>query len=70
MIPLRETEYLIQGDLSTAEHDGTLEELCSTYDPQGDRLLLGMATSGPRVLNFAPLLQLKKFPLNELIKEF
>ncbi len=67
--PLRETEYLIQGDLSTAEKDGTLKELCSTYDPQGDRLQIGMAYPGPRVLNFAPLLQLKKFALNKLIQD-
>jgi hypothetical protein len=67
--PIQETEYLIKGDLSTAESDGTLKELCSTYDPQGDRLQIGMATPGPRVLNFAPLLQLKKFSLNKLVQE-
>lgn len=67
--PIQETEYLIMGDLSTAESDGTLKELCSTYDPQGDRLQIGMANPGPRVLNFAPLLQLKKFSLNKLVQE-
>jgi len=67
--PIQETEYLIKGDLSTAESDGTLKELCSTYDSQGDRLQIGMATPGPRVLNFAPLLQLKKFSLNKLVQE-
>jgi len=67
--PVRETEYLIKADLSAAETDGTLKELCSTYDPQGDRLQIGMANPGPRVLNFAPLLQLKKIPLNSIIQE-
>ena len=67
--PIQETEYLIKEDLSTAEKDGTLKELCSTYDPQGDRLQIGMANPGPRVLNFAPVLQLKKFSLSKLIKE-
>ncbi|HDN04360.1 MAG TPA: hypothetical protein ENF27_00290 [Chloroflexi bacterium] len=67
--PIRETEYLIKGDLPTAEKDGTLKELCSTYDSQGDRLQIGMGNPGPRVLNFAPLLQLKRIPLNKLIQE-
>ena len=67
--PIRETEYLIKGNLTTAENDGTLKELCSTYDPQGDRLQIGVGNPGPRVLNFAPLLQLKKFSLNRLVQE-
>jgi hypothetical protein len=67
--PIQETEYLVRGNLSTAESDGTLKELCSTYDPQADRLQIGMANPGPRVLNFAPLLQLNKFSLNKLIQE-
>jgi len=67
--PIQETEYLIKADLSTAERDGTLKEICSTYDPQSDRLQIGMAHPGPRALNFAPLLQLKKFSFNKIIKE-
>ena len=67
--PIQETEYLIKGDLSTAEKDGTLKEICSTYDPQGDRLQIGMANPGPRMLNFAPLLQLKKYSLNKVVQE-
>jgi len=66
--PIKETEYLIREDLSTAEKDGTLEHLCSTYDPQSDRLVLGKANPGPRALTFGPLLQLKKFPLNDLLQ--
>lgn len=66
--PIRETEYLIQEDLGTAELDGTLDYLCSTYDPQADRLIPGKTAVGPRALNFAPLLQLKKLPLNDLIR--
>jgi len=65
--PVKETEYLVHEDLATAERDGTLQELCSTYDPQSDRLLPGLSHSGPRALTFAPLLQLKKYPLNEIV---
>ena len=67
--PIKETEYLVQEDLAAAEHDGTLDYLCSTYDPQSDRLVPGTAYSGPRALTFSPLLQLKKVPLNYIIKE-
>ena len=66
--PIRETEYLVSENLSTAEKDDTLRYLSSTYDPQSDRLQIGMATPGPRVLNFAPLLQLKEIPLNDCIR--
>jgi len=67
--PIQETEYLVKEDLSTAERDGSLKDICSTYDPQSDRLQIGMANPGPRVLNFAPLLQLKKFSLNKIVRE-
>ncbi len=66
--PIKETEYLIHENLTTAEKDGTLQEVCSTYDPQADRLLPGVSLNGPRALTFAPLLQLKKYSFNEIIK--
>ncbi len=66
--PTRETEYLTRHDLTAAEADGTLENLVSSFDPRSDRLRPGMSAAGPRVLNFAPLLELGLFPLNELIR--
>ena len=66
--PIRETEYLVKENLNTAEKDGTLRHLCSTYDPQSDRLQIGMGNPGPRVLTFSPLLELSQLPLNDLIK--
>jgi len=68
--PINETEYLVHENLSTAEKDDTLSYLCSTYDPQSDRLFMGMGSSGPRVLNFAPLLVLREIPMNDLLKSF
>ncbi|MGB2954947.1 MAG: PEP/pyruvate-binding domain-containing protein [Anaerolineales bacterium] len=68
--PIQETEYLIQENLTTAEKDGSLRYLCSTYDLQSNRLTIGMGNPGPRVLTFAPLLALKEIPLNNLIKSF
>jgi len=66
--PMRETEYLIQGDLSQAEWDGSLDQLVSTYDSGSDRLRPGLIGSGPRVLDFAPLLQHATVPLNDLLR--
>lgn len=66
--PTEETEYLVQGNLGHAEADDVLRELASTYDPQSDRLSLGTGTRGPRVLDFAPLLQLGDIPFNELVR--
>ena len=68
--PIRETEYLVRENLTTAEKDGTLGYLCSTYDPQSDRLQIGMANTGPRALTFSPLLKLNQLPFNILIKSF
>ena len=66
--PIAETEYLIQKSITAAELDGTLTNLVSTYDTQSDRLVIGTSRPGPRVLTFAPLLQLKKTPVNALVK--
>jgi hypothetical protein len=65
--PIAETEYLLEGDLADAEYDGTLKHLASTYDPASDRLFPGTGGTGPRVLNFAPLLQFNDIPLNSAL---
>jgi hypothetical protein len=66
--PIKETEYLVQGDLADAEWDGVLDRLASTYDASSDRLTMGTGTPGPRVLTFAPLLQLDDVPLNAIVQ--
>jgi hypothetical protein len=65
--PLAETEYLERGALTDAEEDGTLTGLASTYDSRSDRLVPGTGPSGPRVLDFAPLLKLGTWPLNDAL---
>ncbi len=65
--PIRETEYLVQPRLADAEQDETLRFIASTYDPQSDRLSPGTGGQGPRVLTFAPILQLEAIPLNQLL---
>lgn len=67
--PIKETEFLQRVNLTTAEKDGTLARLASTYDIEAERLSMGTGTPGPRVLNFAPLLTMKDLAFNELITE-
>jgi hypothetical protein len=66
--PLSETEYLVRGNLKDAETDGALDLLASTYNPERDRVIPGIESAGPRILNFAPMLLDQRFPINELAK--
>lgn len=67
--PAEETEFLLHADLATAETDGVLHLVASTYDGRSDRLVPGTTAVGPRVLNFAPLLTLGLLPWNDVIRE-
>ncbi|GJM45550.1 MAG: hypothetical protein DHS20C21_23920 [Gemmatimonadota bacterium] len=67
--PLRETEYLEQASLADADLDGTLRYAASTYDPASDRLIPGTGVEGPRALNFAPLLDVGEWPVNDILRE-
>ena len=66
--PINETEYLSRANLMDAEYDNTLKYIASTYDGQSDRVNPGVAGKGPRIINFAPLLELEQFQLNQIIK--
>ncbi len=65
--PVRETEHLRRWPLSTAEADDTLRFVAATYDGHSDRLVPGISAPGPRVLNFAPLLQYGQYAVNDAI---
>ncbi|MDH4142369.1 MAG: hypothetical protein OEV61_07140 [Chloroflexota bacterium] len=58
----------MRGTLAQAEYDGSLRYVASTYDPGADRLYPGIGRSGPRALDFAPLLKLREFPLNDVVR--
>ena len=62
-----EEENLLKLDLAAAEEDGTLRHVASTYDPQSDRLSPGTGARGPRAVNFAPLLVLRQYPVNDVV---
>src|SRR5215471_2632399 len=66
--PISEVEYLQRAGIKEADADDTLRFVASTYNAQRDRIIPGTGTSGPRIVNFAPLLQLEQFPLNGLIQ--
>jgi len=67
--PTSETEYLVRADLAAADYDDTLSAVASTFDAERDRFLPGTARTGPRVVDFAPLLSPASMPLNGAIRE-
>lgn len=67
--PSSETEYLCKADLAAADYDNTLRAVASTYDAERDRFLPGTARSGPRAIDFAPLLGHVSIPFNAAIRQ-
>jgi phosphoenolpyruvate synthase/pyruvate phosphate dikinase len=65
--PIKETEYMLEKNMVEAEEDETLKYLASTLDSQSGRIVMGISKSGPRLLNFAPILRLGEIALNDLI---
>jgi hypothetical protein len=66
--PILETEYLLRLGLPEAEYDDTLRYVASTYLPESDRVSPGVGVDGPRLLNFAPMLQFDEYPVNEAVR--
>ena len=58
----------MEGFLATAEQDGVLAPLASTLDADAGRLRPGVHGAGPRLLDFAPLLQHRLVPLNDAVR--
>lgn len=54
-------------DLATAEQDGTLTHIGSTYSADDDRIYDGISRSGPRLITFHSLLKNHLFPLAKII---
>ena len=60
---LRETAY----DLETAERDGTLQAVGSTFSPENHAVYDGLSRPGPRIVSFAPILKHGLFPLPQIL---
>ena len=54
--------------ISEAEKHGTINHLVSVYDPDNDRIMPGLDTPGPRILNFADILKYEYTPLSKTIE--
>jgi len=67
--PTKETEYLVKENIHYAENANTLKYVASTFASDSGRLVLGTGRDGPRVLNFAPILELDDFPVNKLLQQ-
>ena len=67
--PDLENEYLIRCSLKDAEYDGMLSFIASTYNTASDRIIPGLGSGGPRILDFSPVLTYRDIPLNDCIVE-
>ena len=56
-------------DLKTAEQDGTLGPVASSYSQENHALYDGLGRPGARLVSFAPVLKHGVFPLAEIIDE-
>ncbi len=54
-------------NISEAEKHGTLNHCVSVYNPDNDRIEPGLSAYGPRIINFADILQYNYIPLSETI---
>lgn len=54
--------------IESAEEDGTLQYVASTYSAENDALYDGISRSGPRIVTFAPILRDKIFPLPRILE--
>ncbi len=64
-----EDERILSHDLRTAEDDGTLHWVASTYSAENDALSDGISRAGTRVVTFAPILRHHLIPLAEALDE-
>ena len=67
--PLEEAEFLSHLELEDADYDDTLRRVASTYDGASDRIQAGVGVPGPRIITFAPILQIGLMPLNALLED-
>jgi len=67
--PVNEAEYLLNDNITIAEPDGTLRNVASTLDSKSGSLVMGTFKTGPRLLDFAPLLRLNDIPFVDMVSD-
>lgn len=55
-------------EIAEAEEMGVLKHLASVYDAVNDRIEAGLSAAGPRVINFADILQYNYIPLAKTVE--
>ena len=63
-----EAQYLVKGDIITAEKDGVLDYIASTWSADNEALYEGINIRGPRIITFAHILKNNVIPLVETIR--
>ncbi|MBZ0203022.1 MAG: DUF5752 family protein [Ignavibacteria bacterium] len=54
-------------DIAEAEKLGVLDDVVSVFDPQDNKLKVGLNFNGPRIINFAGVLKYDSFPLAKVL---
>lgn len=67
--PFSEVEFMVQGNLNTAELHKELSHTASTYIAASDKVVMGVGSDGPRIINFQPLLMLNEYKFNNFISD-
>ncbi|MCK9618523.1 MAG: pyruvate, phosphate dikinase [Lentimicrobiaceae bacterium] len=63
-----DTAGLAYLDIDVAEKHGTLRHLASVYDADNQRIVAGISTPGPRIINFVNILKYNYIPLAKTIE--
>jgi phosphoenolpyruvate synthase/pyruvate phosphate dikinase/CheY-like chemotaxis protein len=61
-------EYIKRYNVKTAEEDGTLNYVGSTYSVENDTIYDGISRNGIRLVTFSPILKNKIFPLPQILE--
>ena len=65
--PFDETEYMTEQRISILEKHGEIEQLCSTYTAESDRLEMGYKKAGFKLIDFSPILKGLSIDFNDCI---
>lgn len=55
-------------EIADAEKLGVLDDIVSVYDPQDNKLKVGLNNKGPRIVNFAGILKYDLFPFPKVLR--
>ncbi len=65
-----DSSNLIKLRLKTAENDGTIQHISSTFDLQNHMIREGSFAKGKKIITFSNLLKYNTFPLSEILNDF